>query len=115
LLIAGQINRRAKAKTAAHGLLDEARREFGSFGATAWETLAAAELTRVNVRPRAPAELTETERRVAELVAAGLTNRETAARAFLAEKTVEAVLGRVYRKLGIRSRAALAARMHAAG
>jgi DNA-binding CsgD family transcriptional regulator len=115
LLIAGQISRRAKAKTAAHSLLGEARREFGSFGATAWETLAAAELTRVNVRPRAPAELTETERRVAELVAAGLTNQETAARAFLAVKTVEAVLSRVYRKLGIRSRAELAARMHAAG
>jgi DNA-binding CsgD family transcriptional regulator len=115
LLIAGQISRRAKAKTAAHGLLDEARREFGAFGATAWETLAGAELTRVNVRPRAPGELTETERRVAELVAAGLTNRETAARAFLAVKTVEAVLGRVYRKLGVRSRAELAARMHAPG
>jgi DNA-binding CsgD family transcriptional regulator len=114
-LIAGQINRRAKAKTAAYGLLDEARREFGSFGATAWEALAAAELARVNVRPRAPAELTETERQVAELVATGLTNQEAAARAFMAVKTVEAVLGRVYRKLGIRSRAELAARMHAAG
>ncbi|HEY1915425.1 MAG TPA: AAA family ATPase [Streptosporangiaceae bacterium] len=113
-LIAGQINRRAKAKTAAHGLIDEARRAFGSFGATAWQAQAEIELTRVNVRPRAPAELTETERQVAELVAAGLTNRETAARAFLAVKTVEAVLGRVYRKLGIRSRAELAARMRAA-
>ncbi|HEY3735666.1 MAG TPA: AAA family ATPase [Streptosporangiaceae bacterium] len=115
LLIAGQISRRAKAKTVAHGLLDEARCEFRSFGAEAWEALAAAELARVNVRPRAPAELTETEQRVAELVAAGLTNREAAARAFLAVKTVEAVLGRVYRKLGIRSRAELAARMRGAG
>jgi DNA-binding CsgD family transcriptional regulator len=110
-LIAGQISRRAKAKTAAHSLIDEARRAFASFGATAWQAQAAVELTRVNLRPRAPAELTETERQVAELVAAGLTNRETAARAFLAVKTVEAVLARVYRKLGIRSRAQLAARM----
>jgi DNA-binding CsgD family transcriptional regulator len=114
-LIAGQINRRAKAKTAAHRLLDGARREFGSFGAAAWEALAAAELTRVNVRPRAPAELTETERRVAELVAGGLTNQEAAAQAFLAVKTVEAVLGRVYRKLGVRSRTELVGRMRASG
>ena len=115
VLIAGQISRRAKAKSAARDLLQEARAAFGSFGSPAWEALAAAELARVSVRPRAPAELTETEQRVAELVAAGLTNRETAARAFLAVKTVEAVLGRVYRKLGVRSRAELAVRMRAAG
>jgi DNA-binding CsgD family transcriptional regulator len=113
-LIAGQISRRAKAKSAARDLLEEARAAFGSFGSPAWEALAAAELARVSVRPRAPVELTETEQRVAELVAAGLTNRETAARAFLAVKTVEAVLGRVYRKLGVRSRAELAGRMRAA-
>jgi DNA-binding CsgD family transcriptional regulator len=113
-LIAGQINRRAKAKSAARDLLEEARAAFAAFGSPAWEELAAAELARVSVRPRAPAELTETEQRVAELVAAGLTNRETAARAFLAVKTVEAVLGRVYRKLGVRSRAELVVRMHAA-
>ena len=65
----------------------------------AWAGQAAAELARVNLRPAAPGELTETERRVAELAAAGLTNREVAQRLFLAVKTVEANLARVYRKL----------------
>jgi DNA-binding NarL/FixJ family response regulator len=111
LLIAGQISRRAKAKSEAKMLLAEAAGEFASFGATAWQAQAAAELARVNVRPGAPAELTETERRVAQLAASGLTNREVADRSFLAVKTVEANLARVYRKLGIRSRAELGARM----
>jgi DNA-binding CsgD family transcriptional regulator len=111
LLIAGQLQRRAKAKRLAQGLLAEAHREFTSFGAVAWAGQAAAELARVNVRPAAPGELTETERRVAELAAAGLTNREVAQRLFLAVKTVEANLARVYRKLAITSRAELGARM----
>ena len=111
LLIAGQIHRRAKAKSEARRLLTAAEAEFVSFGAAAWQARAAAELARVNVRPGAPAELTETELRVAELAASGLTNREVADRLFLAIKTVEANLARAYRKLGIRSRAELGARM----
>ena len=62
-------------------------------------------------RPRAPGDLTETERRVAELAAAGLSDRQIAERAFLAPKTVGNVLGRVYAKLGIHTRAELGARM----
>jgi DNA-binding CsgD family transcriptional regulator len=50
---------------------------------------------------------------VAELAAAGLTNREVADAAFMSPKTVEANLARVYRKLGIRSRAELGSRMSA--
>jgi DNA-binding NarL/FixJ family response regulator len=111
LLIAGRISRRAKAKSDARSLLTEAEHEFASFGATAWQAQAAAELARVNVRPSAPAELTETERLVAQLAASGLSNKEVADRTFLAVKTVEANLARIYRKLGIRSRAELGARM----
>jgi DNA-binding CsgD family transcriptional regulator len=111
LLIAGQLQRRAKAKRLAQGLLAEAHREFTAFGAAAWAAQAAAELARVNLRPPAPGGLTETERRVAELAAAGLTNREAAQRLFLSVKTVEANLARVYRKLAITSRAELGARM----
>jgi DNA-binding CsgD family transcriptional regulator len=55
-------------------------------------------------------ELTEAERRIAGLVAEGLTNREVAAALFLAEHSVETALSRVYRKLGVRSRTELAAR-----
>ena len=111
LLIAGRIHRRAKAKRLARDALAEAHREFSAFGAVAWAEQAAAQLARVNLRPPAAGTLTETERRVAELAAAGLTNREVAQQLFLAAKTVEANLARVYRKLGISSRAELGARM----
>jgi len=46
-------------------------------------------------------------RRVAELAAAGRSNKEIAAELFMGLSTVEAHLSRVYRKLGIRSRASL--------
>ena len=39
--------------------------------------------------------------------ASGLTNREIGARLFLSPKTVELHLGRVYKKLGVRSRTEL--------
>jgi DNA-binding NarL/FixJ family response regulator len=70
-----------------------------------------AELARVGLRRAAPDELTETERRVAELAASGLKNHEVAAELFLSPKTVEANLARVYRKLAIHSRAELGARL----
>ena len=111
LLISGQIHRRAKAKTAAARALREAHAEFTTFGAATWAAEAETELARVSLRPSAPTDLTETERRVAELAATGLTNREIADRLFLAVKTVEANLARVYRKLRVRSRAELGSRI----
>lgn len=53
--------------------------------------------------------LTAQERTVAELVATGATNKEVARSLFLAEKTVQYHLTRLYRKLGVRSRSELAA------
>jgi DNA-binding NarL/FixJ family response regulator len=47
--------------------------------------------------------------RVAELAAAGLTNRRVASQLNISPKTVEANLARVYRKLQIASRAELGA------
>ncbi len=52
--------------------------------------------------------LTPAERRVSELAAAELTNREIAQQLFVTEKTVELHLTHAYRKLGIRSRFQLA-------
>jgi DNA-binding NarL/FixJ family response regulator len=46
---------------------------------------------------------------VAAQVAAGKTNREAGAALFLSEKTIESHLGRIYNKLDVHSRAALAA------
>jgi len=53
--------------------------------------------------------LTAGERRVTLLAVGGLTNREVAAELGISVKAVEGHLSRVYRKLGIRSRAALLA------
>lgn len=53
--------------------------------------------------------LTATERRVAELAAAGRRNDEVGAELGIAAKTVETHLTRIYRKLGVRSRTELAA------
>ena len=52
-----------------------------------------------------------TERRVAELVVAGLSNKEVAARLFVTVRTVENHLSKVYAKLGVRSRTQLAGRL----
>jgi DNA-binding NarL/FixJ family response regulator len=53
--------------------------------------------------------LTEREREVGMLAAGGLTSREIATRLFLSARTVENHLQRVYSKLGVTSRAELAA------
>src|SRR5205814_4353573 len=65
----------------------------------------------VGRRPRAPTDLAETEERIAELAAQSLSARAIAERAFVATKTASNVLGLVYSKLGISSRAELGARM----
>ncbi len=107
LLVAGQVQRRRRAKGLADVALREAAEIFGSLGAASWAARAESERSRVGLRPRAPATLTPTEREIAGLVAAGYTNREIAERAFLAEKSVEKNLTRIYHKLGVRSRTAL--------
>lgn len=56
-------------------------------------------------------ELTETERRIVGLVVAGRTNDEVAQQLFLSPKTVEWSLTKVYRKLRVRSRTELAAKL----
>ncbi|MDG4808656.1 response regulator transcription factor [Micromonospora sp. WMMD1120] len=55
-------------------------------------------------QPRELRSLTEQERRILEYVAEGLTNREIAARMFLAEKTVKNYMSSVLAKLGLERR-----------
>ncbi|HEX8026637.1 MAG TPA: LuxR C-terminal-related transcriptional regulator, partial [Candidatus Limnocylindrales bacterium] len=111
LLLAGTLHRRRKEKRLADERLHEALAAFEAIGTPAWADRARAELARVGRRPRAAEELTETERRIAELAAEGLSARQIAERAFVAPKTVGNVLTRVYAKLGIHSRAELGARL----
>ena len=67
------------------------------------------ELGRVGLRRADRQEgLTAAQTRVAELVLAGLTNREIAATLYMSVRTVETHLTKIYHELGIRSRAQLA-------
>ena len=113
LLVRGQIERRANRKLAARASLTEALGAFEALGSPPWAQRARDEIARLGLRHRAPNELTESERRIAELAAAGMTNRQVADASFVSPKTVEANLARVYQKLGIRSRAELGARLSA--
>jgi DNA-binding CsgD family transcriptional regulator len=111
LLVLGQVQRRARRRGAAKQSFQRALDIFESLLAPLWAAKARAELQRVGIRAPAPLELTPTEERVAELAAAGRTNRQVAEALFLSPKTVEANLARVYRKLGIGSRAELGSSM----
>ena len=79
--------------------------------APVWADNARAELARIGGRATSGDGLTEGERRIAELVAAGKSNKETAAALFLSVHTVEGALKRVYRKLGVHSRTELSRRL----
>jgi DNA-binding CsgD family transcriptional regulator len=59
--------------------------------------------------------LTRAEQAVARLVAAGRSNRQTAAELYVSVKTVEFHLGHIFDKLGIRSRKDLVSRIGALG
>jgi DNA-binding CsgD family transcriptional regulator len=81
-------------------------------GAARLATLAHDELRVAGAKPRrlqfsGVDALTAAERRVAEMAAEGLANREIAETLFLSTRTVENHLSRVYRKLDISSRSAL--------
>jgi DNA-binding CsgD family transcriptional regulator len=116
-LVAGQALHRRRRPAAAREMLEQAAAAFARIGAPGWRTAAEKELGgRGRARPDgdAPGALTLQEMRVAQEIAAGATNREAATRLFCSPKTVEYHLTRVYAKLGVRSRAALAGRIAAA-
>jgi DNA-binding CsgD family transcriptional regulator len=108
VLALGRTRRRAKQRGAARETLEDAGTRFDQLGAPLWAAQARAELQRIGGRRPADGQLTEAERRIATLVAEGRSNREVAAALFLTEHSVEAALTRIYRKLRVRSRAALA-------
>lgn len=102
--------RRAEAREPLRRGLELAQR----CGAKALVERAHAELLATGARPRRAAlsgidSLTASERRVVEMAADGLTNREIAQALFVTEKTIEWHLGQAYRKLDIHSRSQLAA------
>ena len=83
---------------------------FQGLDAVQWGRNGRAPSLRGSGRASSSVDLTPNEARVAELVAAGGTNREVADALSVSVHTVEADLKRIYRKLGIRSRTELASR-----
>jgi DNA-binding CsgD family transcriptional regulator len=99
----------ARQRTAAREPLLQGLALASRCGSRRLEARARAELAAIGVRPRTVERsgadsLTPSERRVAELAAGGQTNREIAQTLFVTEKTVEAHLGRAFRKLDVTSR-----------
>lgn len=111
LLVAGVLQRRKRQRARAKASLEEAQEIFERLGTRLWAVRACEEIARLGLRRGSDRDLTASERRVAELVAKGMSNREVAAALSVSPKTVEANLGRIYRKLDISSRAELGARM----
>lgn len=107
LLAQGEAFRRFRRRGRARQSLGEAQAIFEDLGARRWHERAAAELARTGHRETGSS-FTATELQVAQLVAAGRTNREVAESLFMSVHTVEAHLTRVYRSLGVRGRTELA-------
>ncbi len=101
--------RRARRVTDAKVELERARSGFVALGAEPWVAQVDAELGAAAPVGGGPDALTAQERQIAELVAAGASNKAVAAQLYLSPKTVEAHLSRAYRKLGVSSRTQLAA------
>jgi DNA-binding NarL/FixJ family response regulator len=113
LLAHGGALRRARQPTAAREPLRRALELAESCSAPPLAEQARAELHATGARPRRTAlggvaSLTPSERRVADMAAAGQSNRDIAQTLYVTLKTVEVHLSNAYRKLDIRSRHELA-------
>ena len=113
LLALGTVQRRAQRKRVARETLEQAVGIFDRLGARLWSEKARSQLRRIGGRTASEDLLSETERRIVELVVAGRRNSEVAAELSLSPNTVAWNLSKVYRKLGVSSRTGLAARVGA--
>jgi ATP/maltotriose-dependent transcriptional regulator MalT len=112
----GALLRRGNRRREARALLAEALDIAHRAGAVLLAEHIETELRATGARPRRAmlrgvASLTASERRVAELAADGLTNREIAQALFVTMRTVEGHLTRVFAKLDVASRRELPARL----
>jgi DNA-binding CsgD family transcriptional regulator len=109
----GERLRRERRKTDARTQLRVALDTFEGLGTAPWAERARGELAATGETARkrnveTVDELTPQERRIAQLVAAGATNRDVAAQLFVSPKTVEYHLRKVFLKVGVTSRVELA-------
>jgi DNA-binding CsgD family transcriptional regulator len=122
-LYRGERLRRGRRRRDAAKELYEARAGFEELGARAWCAQADAELRALGLRPKAttstsglPGEtLSPQEYQVAMAASGGAATRDIAASLFISPKTVEAHLTRIYRKLGVSSKAQLVAAVGSTG
>jgi DNA-binding CsgD family transcriptional regulator len=108
----GRWLRRQRRSADSRAPLRDAINLFDALGATRWSERARQELraTGEKIGPRTPDardRLTAQELQIAELAAAGLSNREIGERLFLSHRTIGSHLYRIFPKLGITARAQL--------
>ena len=109
-LVYGEWLRRERSTTDARAQLSTAMNTFRQLGATPWQVRAANELRAAGLAtlaadPGSP--LSPLDRQIADLAAAGLTNKQIGERLYLSHRTVAAHLYQIFPRLGITSRAAL--------
>jgi ATP/maltotriose-dependent transcriptional regulator MalT len=108
----GRWLRRQRRAVDSRGHLRAARETFDALGIIPWaerarrELRASGETSRSRV-PDARDQLTAQELQIAQLAAAGLTNREIGQKLYLSHRTISTHLHRIFPKLGITARSAL--------
>ena len=117
-LAVGSFLRKTGSRNAAASALRAARERFERLRAAPFIERCEAELSACGLRTRGrdgqdDYELTAREQVVAALVASGKTNREVASELYLSTKAVEYHLANIFRKVGVRSRHQLSARLSA--
>jgi DNA-binding CsgD family transcriptional regulator len=116
----GRWLRRQRRSADSRAPLHDAIGVFDALGATRWSERARQELraTGEKIGPRTPDardRLTAQELQIAQLAAAGLSNREIGERLFLSHRTIGSHLYRIFPKLGITARSQLPAALEPRG
>jgi ATP/maltotriose-dependent transcriptional regulator MalT len=109
VMVWGRAAAAAGASAAAIVQFERATRLFTESGAPILAAQATRELRQLGRRAAGSETLTARELEIAELAANGKTNRQIAEALVISERTVGTHLSRIYAKLGVSSRAALAA------
>jgi ATP/maltotriose-dependent transcriptional regulator MalT len=120
-LLAGRALAAAGERTRSVQVLDQARTELDARGACRFRDAAARELRKLGHRvprtgrsrrrPDDLAALSEREHEIAELIAAGRTNKEIGDILYVSTRTVERHVSHIFTKLGVTSRAQLGTRL----